>query len=287
MIDHGLREGTTRAQWLWRADDGDTLLAAALWWSAGSGHEPEMVDVLGDRDASAMAELLTWSRVTIGARSALCSVQVNGQIGDLVEARPALAAALGLAEYSLEVERVRVQWTPNSPPPPPPRELTVRAAATIHEADLIEVFAAVGDRSLDHGMIAGRERLGRCNEAELRLRSAQKCDGNPDWFTVGIDRAGTLVGYVVPALVNGDRPVIAELGVAAAHRGKRYSDALLAHATQLLAHSGAPQIRADTDVANTPMRAAFMRAGYVEFARRFDFTWQASPPGPQVGLPHE
>ena len=85
---------------------------------------------------------------------------------------------------------------PNSPPPPPPRELTVRAAATIHEADLIEVFAAVGDRSLDHGMIAGRRRLGRCNEAELRLRSAQKCDGNPDWFTVGIDRAGTLVGYV-------------------------------------------------------------------------------------------
>ena len=65
----------------------------------GGGDEPEMVDVLGDRDASAMAELLTWSRVTIGARSALCSVQVNGQMGGLVEARPALAAALGLAQY--------------------------------------------------------------------------------------------------------------------------------------------------------------------------------------------
>lgn len=277
MIDHGLREGTTRTQWLWRADDGDQLLAAALWWSSGSGEGPAMVDLLGDLDASAIAELLTRSRVMIGARSALCSLQVDGQIGDLAEARPVLASALRTAGFAPEVERVRVQWTPNSPLPPAPRELTMRAAATIHETDLIELFAAVGDGSLDHGMITGREGMGRRDEAERRLRSANRYDGEPHWFTVGTDRAGALVGYVVPALVNGDRPVIAELGVAAAHRGERYSDALLAHATRLLARSGAPQIRADTDLANAPMRAAFIRAGYVEFARRFDYTWQAVP----------
>lgn len=115
--------------------------------------------------------------------------------------------------------------------------------------------------------------MGRRNEAASRIQAVRSGDGQPDWFTIGVDRAGALVGYVVPALVDGDRPVIAELGVAAAHRGNRYSDALVAHATWLLADAGAPQIRADTDPANVPMRAAFNRAGYVEFARRFDYSW--------------
>ena len=62
--------------------------------------------------------------------------------------------------------------------------------------------------------------------------------------------------------------------MAAAYRGHGYSDDLLAHGTRVLADAGAPQIRGDTDLANTPMRAAFRRAGYVEFARRFDYSWR-------------
>lgn len=280
MIVHGLREGTTRAEWLWRADDGDELVAAAVWWSAGPDAAPEMVDVLGEADAAFVAELLERSRLAVGAETALCSVQIGGQVADLTDAKPALAEALRLAGFSLEVKRVRVEWTPNSPLPAAPRQLTMRAATTMHKAELIELFEAVADRSLDHNMVAERERVGVRGEAELRLQTALDSDGRPDWFTIGVDRNGALIGYVVAALVNGDRPIIAELGVAAEYRGNRYGDALLAHATRLLARSGAAQIRADTDLDNRPMRAAFTRAGYTEFARRFDYTWRAQRQGP-------
>lgn len=276
MIDHGLRAGATRADWLWRADEGDELLAAALWWSAGGGAVPEMVDVLGGESAATIAGLLEHSRGVVGAQTALCSVQIDGRVAHLEDARPVLAEGLWSAGFSPEVERVRVEWTANSALPPAP-ELAMRAAVTVDETDLIDLFAAVSDGSLDHAMIVQRERVGRRAEAQLRLQAARGADSEPDWFTVGVDPAGALVGYVVPALVNGDRPVIAELGVAAAQRGHRYGDALLAHATRLLAGSGAPQVRADTDLGNAPMRAAFLRAGYVEFARRFDYTWHAHP----------
>jgi RimJ/RimL family protein N-acetyltransferase len=282
MIAHGLRERTTRPEWLWRAHDGEKLVAAAVWWSADPDAAPEMVDVLGETDPASVAGLLEHSRQTIGAEFALCSVQINGQVADLTGARPALAEALRSAGFTLEVKRVRVEWTPASPLPTAPREPTMRAAITVRRADLIELFAAVADHSLDHHMIAERERSGVRREAELRLQAAFDSDGPPDWFTIGVDHDGSLVGYVVPALVNGDRPIIAELGVAADHRGHRYGDALLAHATRLLAHSGAAQIRADTDLGNHPMRAAFARAGYTEFARRFDYTWRCgrTAPGP-------
>lgn len=239
MIDHGLRSGTTRADCLWRADDGDELLAAALWWSAGSGAVPEMVDVLGGESAATVGGLLEHSRREVGARTALCSVQVDGRVTRLQDARPGLAEGLRSAGFSPEVERVRVEWSANSALPPAP-ELAMRAAAAVDESDLIDLFAAVSNGSFDHAMTVQRERVGRRAEARLRLQAAWGADGEPDWFTVGVDPAGALVGYVVPALVNGDRPVIAELGVAAAHRGRRYGEALLAHATRLLAGSGAP-----------------------------------------------
>ena len=37
---------------------------------------------------------------------------------------------------------------------------------------------------------------------------------------------------------------------------------------------GARRIRADTDVANTPMVAAFERAGYERFAKRLDYSME-------------
>jgi hypothetical protein len=38
--------------------------------------------------------------------------------------------------------------------------------------------------------------------------------------------------------------------------------------------TGAPRIRAATDVGNAPMAAAFALAGYVTFERQIDMTWR-------------
>ncbi|MGO8877631.1 MAG: hypothetical protein ACLQNG_17945 [Acidimicrobiales bacterium] len=43
------------------------------------------------------------------------------------------------------------------------------------------------------------------------------------------------------------------------------------------AGGGADRIVADADRANTPMRAAFRRAGYREFRGRDDYLWRRSP----------
>ena len=53
-------------------------------------------------------------------------------------------------------------------------------------------------------------------------------------------------------------------------RGRGYAGELLAEATAFLAGQGAGRIRADTDVANAPMAAAFERAGFDQFAIRID-----------------
>ena len=275
MVGNGLREGTTRAEWLWSAERDDDLVAAVAWWSTGTSR-PEMVDLLGGTDSSVIAGLLSRSRDAVGATSALCSIQVNQDVTTLGDAMPVAATALALAGFVPEVDRVRVEWTPSAPLPTAPRGLTMQPARTIGDSDLIELFAAVGDASLDNGMVGGRKDRGRTAEAEHRLQEARRLAGAPDWFSVGIGPAGALVGYVVPALVDGDRPIIAEIGVAEAHRGHRFGDDLLAHGTRVLAEADAPQIRADTDLANAPMRAAFHRAGYVEFARRFDYCWRRS-----------
>ena len=56
-------------------------------------------------------------------------------------------------------------------------------------------------------------------------------------------------------------------------RGRGLVNELLAYGTRVLAQYGAPQIRGAVDAANHPMRAAFARAGYREFAARRDYRW--------------
>ena len=61
---------------------------------------------------------------------------------------------------------------------------------------------------------------------------------------------------------------VSYLGVLPAQRGRGHVDDLLAEITHVHAADGAPQITADTDTTNTPMAAAFARAGYRVTQRR-------------------
>lgn len=83
--------------------------------------------------------------------------------------------------------------------PPQPRRagrLTFRPATTLPEGDLVEMFAAVSDGSVDHAMISGRAEHGRRQEAAIRLGQAWRRKHEDDWFVVGVDGAGVPVGYV-------------------------------------------------------------------------------------------
>ncbi len=67
---------------------------------------------------------------------------------------------------------------------------------------------------------------------------------------------------------NSGGPVVGFLGVLPSHRGHGYVDDLLAEITADLADMDAQRITADTDATNTPMAAAFDRAGYHRFGIR-------------------
>ncbi|MGH3657981.1 MAG: GNAT family N-acetyltransferase, partial [Micromonosporaceae bacterium] len=92
------------------------------------------------------------------------------------------------------------------------------------------------------------------------------------WWRIATLPDGEPVGFVIPAR-NPYHPIIAYLGVLPAHRGNGYIDDILAEGTRILAQLDVPRIRASTDLGNTPMAAAFHRAGYVTFERTIAMTW--------------
>jgi RimJ/RimL family protein N-acetyltransferase len=189
---------------------------------------------------------------------------------------------LEAAGFIVEVDRVLLHWTKSSgqgPVPPQPRRagrLTFRPATTLAEGDLVEMFAAVSDGSVDHGMITGRAEHGRRQEAAIRLGQARRRKHEDNWFAVGVDVAGVPAGYVQSALGPDDLAFLAEVGVVESQRGHQYVDELLAYGTGVLADRGETRIRAFTDAANHAMRAAFARGGYAETGSRRDFRRRAS-----------
>jgi RimJ/RimL family protein N-acetyltransferase len=78
---------------------------------------------------------------------------------------------------------------------------------------------------------------------------------------------------VIPAH-NSYGPIIAYIGVLPAHRGHGYIDEILAQGSRTLAEHQAPRIRASTDLDNVPMARAFTRAGWSNFERSINMTWQ-------------
>jgi RimJ/RimL family protein N-acetyltransferase len=75
------------------------------------------------------------------------------------------------------------------------------------------------------------------------------------------------VGVILPTANDGG-PVLNYVGVVPEHRGHRVVDELLDETARLHRETGARRIRADTDIDNHAMVAAFERAGWTEFGRR-------------------
>jgi RimJ/RimL family protein N-acetyltransferase len=97
-----------------------------------------------------------------------------------------------------------------------------------------------------------------------------KLEHDPSWWRLAYTSEGDLVGLIM-ASKNPTSPVIGYIGVVPEHRGRGYVDNLLATGTDTLRAAGAEQVRADTDIHNVPMAAAFRRAGYTEFATRREY----------------
>ncbi|MFH9230130.1 GNAT family N-acetyltransferase [Streptomyces lydicus] len=273
-----------RPEWMWVALRGDRLLARAAWWSRPGSDAPLILDVLDIDDSAsdpdrvdtgvrllhtAMAATLSkGSRLPEYSRFVPPNWRENAVTRQVVEDRMAVLERTGARLF---VERLRLEWRPESPLPEPSRRLVFRP---VHDAkELVALMASVLDGTLDaHGrddltQMSVREAAIKHYEDELARYTSPR-----DWWRIATLPRGEPVGFVIPAH-NGYNPIIAYIAVLPTHRGNGYIDDLLAEGTRVLAEQDVPRIRASTDLGNVPMANAFHRAGYANFQREINMTW--------------
>jgi ribosomal protein S18 acetylase RimI-like enzyme len=273
-----------RPEWMWVAMRGDRLLARAAWWCRPGGDAPLILDVL-DLDDSAPAP----ERVDAGVRllhTAMAAVLPKGPLPpeysrfvppdwrENAVTRQAVEDRMTVLERTgarLFVERLRLEWRPDSPVPGPSGSLAFRRVDD--GRDLVALMTAVLDGTLD---AHGREDLTRMSAREAAVRHYEdelaRYTSPRGWWRIATLPGGTPVGFVVPAH-NGYNPIIAYIGVLPAYRGNGYVDDLLAEGTRVLAEQDVPRVRASTDLGNVPMVNAFRRAGYTAFGHEITMTW--------------
>ena len=278
-IGGDLAAGRRRPEWLWLALRGDRVLARAGWWSRPGDRHPLLMDIFDiDDDRGAGVRLLTTALsavVPVGAtppdycRFVPADWRDNPEAEQVVHVRMRALEGVGA---KLFIERLRLEWRPGTPVPELSGRLTFRPVRNRDE--LTELMTLVLDGTLDAHSRENLTRMSPRATAQQQYDTELERYTSPhEWWRIATLPSGEPVGFVIPAH-NGYNPIIAYLGVVKARRGHGYVHDLLAAGTSLLAAQNVPRIRAATDVGNTPMAAAFARAGYVIFERQIDMTWR-------------
>jgi RimJ/RimL family protein N-acetyltransferase len=124
-----------------------------------------------------------------------------------------------------------------------------------------------------------RERFGTEKVAREFFEDVRMVKHDPSWWRLSYSTPeGDLVGLVMPAEPPGFLTIV-YVGVVPQRRGQGYVDDLLAAGTATLLEArgrGERPLRADTDVANAPMAAAFERVGWARFATRREYVMDLS-----------
>jgi RimJ/RimL family protein N-acetyltransferase len=276
-----------RPDWTWIAEDaapddtGQPPLAVAVWWGRPGESHPAALDGVFVRESLGAAARVS---VAAGLLDAAHRVYIRAGAAELPDFhiflpgdwrdRPDVIAALDWREraarqagLSARLERLRYEWTPQAGLPDLPDRLRFRPEPD--DEVFVQLFRRVLAGTLDATSRHEADAIGA--EAQARLDTAfyrEKMLGERAWWRIAETPAGEAIGFGIPSR-NTDFAVVGYLGVLPEYRGHGYVDDILAEITRVLAaEDAATVIRADTDLANLPMAAAFDRAGYRNFARR-------------------
>jgi RimJ/RimL family protein N-acetyltransferase len=279
-----LADGHRRPEWMWVALRGDHLLARAAWWGQPRADAPALLDFFDIDDGSA-----DQGRVDIGEqllRTAMAATIPDGaRPPDYVRFVPpdwreqtlsnrAVQDRISIAERTgarLFVERLRFEWRPGTPMPTARPRLMFRPVQD--QEELLVLMTAALDGTLDAHSRADLTQMSARDAAVRQYEDEFAGYSSPrDWWRIATLADGDPVGFVIAAR-NDYNPIIAYIAVLPQHRGHGYIDEILAEGTRVLAAQDVTRIRAATDLGNTPMAAAFGRAGYVNFERALTMTW--------------
>jgi GNAT superfamily N-acetyltransferase len=284
QFERRLNSGHLRPEWIWLAADDGRTLACALWWGLPGGDHPLALDCLAAPPigaAPAQGGTSPGQVATALLRAAHQEFRAHGmpelpayhlilppgwRDNPTVSAEAAWRReAAAQAGLSSELERLRYEWTPAAGVPDQPPRLEFRAEPDNNV--FLDAFRRVAVGSLDATTAAGVLARGADRQARDELAIYLAMPGNRDWWRLAYTRDGQLAGLAIPSM-NDSGPVVGYLGVVPELRGHGFAGELLAEITRILASNGAERIRADTDVGNRPMAAAFEKAGYLNFAIR-------------------
>lgn len=265
-----LAQGMYRPEWTWIAEDGGQVVGRALWWGQSRSDHPIVLDCLhvdacvADRAAVA-AELLTTSLKAFAEQGASKLPLYNLTLPYGWREDPAVAAALAwrrdaalAAGLTDEVERLRLEWTPDAGVPAGGGRLTFAEAS---DEEFLQVFRRIAVGSLDRETRRNLAAKGAEATAREEMDFYLDCPGKREWWRLARTLEGEVAGLAIPSATPYNRNV-GYLGVVPELRGRGYVDDVLAEITRVHAESGAELITATTDTGNAPMAAAFARAGY-------------------------
>jgi GNAT superfamily N-acetyltransferase/ribosomal protein S18 acetylase RimI-like enzyme len=275
--------GSMRPEWCFVIQEGDDrpLGRAALWTLPGM-EKPFALVLLevpwdGDRAGAGtrlLGDVLEEAR-RLGAdeiEHVIDAPPMGPQFQHHPEKRVEVLEGAG---FAFRRETDRFHWRGEEPPPVPGR-LFFRTLEEVGEAAFVDAMMRVSGGTLDREIREERERLGPRGAARDFFEDARRVEHDPAWWRLAYEGPdGDLAGLVMPAEPPGFLTIF-YVGVVPEMRGRGYVDDLLAAGTATLldarAQGGAEKpLRADTDVSNAPMAAAFGRAGWTRFAGRQEY----------------
>lgn len=256
-----------RAEWSWIAERDGNIVGRALWWGSEDADRPATLDCLLVRDTSDHPEdigaaLIRAGLDAFGPGSALeFNVDVPSDWANdfaAVQAVQWRAKAARAGGFSRTTERVSFARKATDPRPDRTCRLQFKPAT---DETFRAWFASVAEGSLDaHTLdLAAREGVNALADDDLEFYLSLPGDRG-SWRVAELND-GTPIGFIIPTR-NAYDASISYLGVLPGHRGNGYVHDLLAEMVHIHHADGQPRIVGTTDAANTPMRAAFDRAGF-------------------------
>jgi predicted N-acetyltransferase YhbS len=273
--------GSMRPEWCFVAEEGVEPLGRVAFWTLPGMEEPfalVLLDVPWDGDyigvgTRLLGDVLDKARA-LGAEEiehVLDDPPMRPQFQHHPERRVELLERVG---FDFRRETGRFEWRGGELPAVPGR-LSFRTLEEVGEDAFVEAMRMVSEGTLDREIQGERERLGAQKAAREFFDDARRVKHDPDWWRLAYTPSDNLIGLVMPAEPPGFLTIF-YVGVVPGMRGRGYVDDLLAAGTVTLLEirrrdGNEKPLRADTDVANAPMAAAFERAGWARFAGRREY----------------
>jgi len=275
--------GSMRPQWCFITQEEKVArpLGRVAFWTLPGMHEPfalELLDVPWDGDYMGVGTRLLGDGLNEACRAGAKEIvhvldvpPMPPQFQHHPEKRVELLESVG---FAFRRETGRFEWRDGEPNAEPGR-LSFRTLEDVGAEAFIDAIRRVSEGTLDRRIREERERLDPQGAARRYFKDAKRVEHDPSWWRLAYAPSGELAGLVMPAEPPGFLTIF-YIGVVPEMRGRGYVDDLLATGTATLLAVRAKRrnekpLRADTDVSNAPMAAAFERAGWARFAGRREY----------------